>query len=51
MQGRGGTAMRGYSDALSDVELAAVLTYQRNAFGNDTGDILQPARISAAREL
>ena len=51
LQGRDGTAMRGFQTELSDVELAAVLTYQRNAFGNATGDVVQPARVSAAREL
>jgi cytochrome c oxidase subunit 2 len=34
---------------LSDFEIAAVLTYQRNAFGNDKGDVVQPAEIVAAR--
>jgi cytochrome c oxidase subunit 2 len=29
--------------------MAAVLTYQRNAFGNDTGDMVQPSEISALR--
>ena len=51
MSGRSGTAMRGYSTQLSDAELAAVLTYQRNAFGNATGDLVQPAQITAAREF
>ncbi len=49
--GRDGTAMRGFDTELDDHELAAVLTYQRNAFGNATGDVVQPARVSAAREL
>jgi cytochrome c oxidase subunit II len=34
---------------LSDIELAAVATYERNAFGNDTGDVIQPSQIKAAR--
>ena len=51
LDGRRGTAMRGYAAQLSDVELAAVVTYQRNAFGNDSGETVQPARITAAREL
>ena len=51
MDGRGGTAMRPFGSQLSDVELAAVVTYQRNAFGNATGDVVQPAMISAARNL
>ena len=32
--------------SLSEVELAAVLTYQRNAFGNNTGDIVQPGDVT-----
>lgn len=34
---------------LSDTELAAVLTYERNSWGNKTGDLLQPSDIKAAR--
>jgi cytochrome c oxidase subunit 2 len=48
-KGRPGTAMKPFSGQLSSVELAAVVTYQRNAFGNDTGDLVQPSMIVAAR--
>ena len=51
MDGRSGSAMKPFGSQLSDVELAAVVTYQRNAFGNVTGDVVQPAMISAARNL
>jgi len=44
-----GTAMQAFGEQLSAVDLAAVITYQRNAFGNDTGDLVQPADISAAK--
>ena len=37
--------MAAYDDQLSEAEIAAVITYQRNAFGNDTGDIVQPIDI------
>jgi len=47
--GRPGTAMKPFSGQLSNVEIAAVVTYQRNAFGNDTGDLVQPSMIAAAR--
>ena len=50
VNGRPGTAMVAFGAQLNDEELAAVLTYQRNAFGNDTGDIVTPAQISAARK-
>jgi cytochrome c oxidase subunit 2 len=35
--------------ALSDLELASIVTYERNAWGNDTGDVVQPKDIEAAR--
>lgn len=44
-----GTAMAGFADRLSDVEVASVVTYQRNAWGNKMGDAAQPADIAAAR--
>ena len=34
---------------LSDVDIAAVTTYERNALGNAVGDVLQPAVVKAAR--
>lgn len=43
------TPMQGYSSRLSDVDLAAVITFQRNAFGNVTGDSLQPSHIRSLR--
>ena len=49
MDGKAGTPMAAYRDQLSDADLAAVITYQRNAFGNDTGDAVQPADVKAAR--
>ena len=39
-------AMPKFGDQLTDAELAAVVTYERNAWGNDKGDLIQPARIS-----
>lgn len=38
VNGVAGTAMAAYGDQLSDVDMAAVITYERNAWGNDTGD-------------
>lgn len=51
MDGRSGTAMQSFGSQLGDVELAAVVTYQRNALGNATGDVVQPAMITAARNM
>ena len=47
--GVAGTAMQAFGSQLSDVELAAVLTYQRNAFGNNTGDVIQPADVTGMK--
>ncbi len=49
MNGRAGTAMSGWRDKLSETDIAAALTYTRNAFGNDTGDIVQPMTIAAIK--
>ncbi len=50
MNGVDGTMMSRFSDVLSDADIAAVITYQRNAFGNGTGDTLQPAHIKSLRD-
>jgi len=49
MNGVAGTAMAAYAFQMDDVDLAAVITYQRNAWDNKTGDMVQPAEIKAAR--
>ena len=49
MYGKAGTAMTAFANQLNDDEIAAVITYQRNAFGNDTGDVVLPADIKAKR--
>lgn len=46
LKGREGTAMQAWGDMLSASDLAAALTYTRNAFGNDTGDVVQPQAIA-----
>ena len=50
MNGKPGTAMAAFGPQLGDVDLAAVITYERNSFGNSTGDVVQPAAIKAARK-
>jgi cytochrome c oxidase subunit 2 len=35
---------------LSDTEIAAVITYTKNSWGNSTGKLVQPAEIVAARK-
>ncbi|MFP6802293.1 MAG: cytochrome c oxidase subunit II [Pseudomonadales bacterium] len=49
MNGRGGTEMQSWAPQLSDRELAAVITYERNAWGNSTADVVQPKTIYATR--
>ncbi len=49
MNGRAGTAMAAYKGQLNDIDIAAVLTYQRNAWDNKAGDMVQPADVKATR--
>jgi len=49
LNGRPGTAMAAFASQLSDADIAAVVTYQRNAWDNKMGDAAQPAAIAAAR--
>ncbi|MBV1916189.1 MAG: cytochrome c oxidase subunit II [Pseudomonadales bacterium] len=44
-EGRPGTAMAGFGEQLSSVDIAAVITYQRNAWGNEVGDMLSPTDV------
>ena len=46
LNGREGTAMQAWSGMLSETDIAAALTYTRNAFGNETGDVVQPQTIA-----
>jgi len=46
LKGREGTAMQAWGNMLSDADIAAALTYTRNAFGNDMGDVVQPQMIA-----
>jgi cytochrome c oxidase subunit 2 len=49
LNGKAGTAMAPFRH-LSDVEIASVVTYERNAWANKTGDMVTPAEIKAARK-
>jgi len=40
-----GSAMQAFGGQLNDVDMAAVITYQRNAFGNNMGDMIQPIDV------
>ncbi len=49
MNGKPGTAMVAFGLQLTDEQIASVITYQRNSYGNDTGDVVLPSDISAKR--
>jgi cytochrome c oxidase subunit 2 len=50
MKGKAGTAMQAFAAQLSDVDLAAVVTFERNSFGNKVGDMVQPSQVKALRK-
>jgi cytochrome c oxidase subunit 2 len=47
VDGKSGTAMQGYGKQLGLKDLAAIITYERNAWGNSTGDLVQASDIDA----
>jgi cytochrome c oxidase subunit 2 len=49
LNGKDGSAMQAFKNTLTDTEIAAVITYERNSFGNTQGDLIQPASIKALR--
>ncbi|CAA0121485.1 Cytochrome c oxidase subunit 2 [Halioglobus japonicus] len=50
MNGVPNTAMQAFAPQLDDEELAAIITYERNAWEHDTGDLVQPSQIQARRQ-
>jgi cytochrome c oxidase subunit II len=49
LNGRPNTAMQAFSKELSETEIAAVITYTRNSWGNKASDV-QPAEVKARRK-
>lgn len=49
LNGKANTAMAAFGKQLSDLDLAAVITYERNSWDNATGELVQPADIVAQR--
>jgi cytochrome c oxidase subunit 2 len=47
LNGKTGTAMQAFGKQLTLSEIAAVVTYERNAWGNNTGDIVQAKDVNA----
>jgi cytochrome c oxidase subunit 2 len=50
MNGKAGTAMQAFAAQLNDTDLAAVVTFERNGFGNKAGDMVQPSQVKALRK-
>ncbi|NVK22884.1 MAG: cytochrome c oxidase subunit II [Kangiellaceae bacterium] len=46
VNGVAGTAMQAFGGQLTEAEIAAIVTYERNAWGNDMGDKAQPQDIA-----
>jgi len=49
INGRPGTAMAAFGGQLSDADVAAVVTYQRNSWDNKVGDMAQPAQVAGLK--
>ena len=49
LNGRPNTAMQSFAQ-LSNTDLASVITYTKNAFGNSAGTLVQPSDVKAARK-
>jgi cytochrome c oxidase subunit 2 len=50
LNGKQGTAMLPFGKQLSDTDIAAAITYERNSWSNKTGEVIQPGEIRAARK-
>lgn len=48
INGKPGTPMVAWG-SMNDLEIAAIVTYERNAWENNTGDVVQPADVKQAR--
>lgn len=49
LNGVSGTAMQAYAEQLTDTEIAAIATYERNAWENNTDDEIQPKDVAKIR--
>ncbi|EAT12384.1 cytochrome c oxidase subunit II [Bermanella marisrubri] len=50
VNGAKGTAMAAFGDQLSVSDIASVVTYERNAWGNDMGDSVSPKEVKEFKE-
>ena len=49
LKGKPGTAMAAFAAQLNDTDIAAVVAYERNAWSNKLGEVIQPAEVKALR--
>lgn len=49
IKGKPGTAMAAFGGQLGDTDIAAVVAYERNAWSNKLGEVIQPAEVKAHR--
>jgi cytochrome c oxidase subunit 2 len=50
VNGKPGTAMAAYGSQFNELDIAAVVTYERNSWGNNMGDLLQPIDVANAKK-
>lgn len=50
LNGKSGTAMQAFGKQLSVQEIAAVITYERNAWDNNTGDLVQASDVQSVKD-
>ena len=50
LNGVPGSAMQPYAAQLTDKEIAAIVTYERNAWDNNTDEVVQPSDVAAVRQ-
>lgn len=50
LNGVPGSAMQAYAEQLTDEEIAAVVTYVRNSWNNNTNDLVQPNEVRKVRQ-
>ena len=49
IKGKQGSAMASFAAQLNDTDIAAVVAYERNAWTNKLGEVIQPAEVKARR--
>ncbi|MHA6491727.1 cytochrome c oxidase subunit II [Pseudomonas borbori] len=50
VNGKPGTSMPAFGKQLSEVDIAAIVTYERNAWGNNLGDMVTPKDVLAFKQ-